>query len=83
MQIEHDIDTLIERLQQGEVRFCFMKIGGELREARGTLNLSLIPSSDWPKGKRKPSPQVLTFWDTDKMAWRCLRRERLAAVFIE
>lgn len=55
----------------------FEKLNGNIRVAHGTTNLSEVPNDQWPQGKRKPSDGVVTFYDTDKMEWRCLKEENL------
>lgn len=83
MEFIKDLDTFRDSLSRREVRFCFVKKDGSLRDAWGTTCLDLIPATEHPKGKRRPSPAVVTFFDTRKQAWRCLRRERFVAMIIE
>ena len=68
------IQELIERLQKGKVRFTFIKADGSLREAYGTKVLDLIPINQHPKGVKKPSDDVITFFDLEKNEWRSLKR---------
>lgn len=72
-----DIDALIAELHRRECRFLYLKKDGTVREAHGTLATHLIPTDRRPKGRRTPPPSVLTYFDKDRTAWRCLRRERL------
>ena len=55
---------------------------GTLRKALGTRNLSMsfIPAEDIPEGIRTPSKEVVTYFDIDRMAWRCCRRDRIVFV---
>lgn len=73
----HDIAALEEALEMGEVHLVYMKKDGSMREAHGTRAAHLIPHDCLPRGTRSPSPLVLTYYDTDRAAWRCLRRDRL------
>ena len=73
----HDIEALEEALEMGEVHLVYMKKNGSMREAHGTRATHLIPHDCLPRGTRSPSPLVLTYYDTDRAAWRCLRRDRL------
>ena len=73
----HDIAALEEALEMGEVHLVYMKKDGSMREAHGTRATHLIPHDCLPRGTRSPSPLVLTYYDTDRAAWRCLRRDRL------
>jgi hypothetical protein len=72
-------EDLIERLQEGETRFRFMKMNGSLREARGTTNPSLIPIENHPDPdqKQKLSENVIRYYDLDEKWWRSLRVETL------
>jgi hypothetical protein len=68
-------EQLRERLRQGVVKFYFHKIGGELRIATGTRDLSRIPASGQPKGG-KASPLVTAYFDLDKTQWRSISVEK-------
>ena len=73
----HDIKALEEALEGSEVHLVYMKKDGSMREAHGTRATHLIPHDCLPRGSRSPSPLVLTYYDTERAAWRCLRRNRL------
>ena len=63
-------------LSDGVVQFSFRKSDGSVREARGTLNGTLIPREDAPKdeqGNRTPVWSAIAFYDIDKKAWRSFR----------
>jgi hypothetical protein len=64
-------EQLKDRLRQGVVKFYFHKVGGELRIATGTRDLTRIPASGQPKGGQAP-PSVTTFFDLEKSAWRSI-----------
>ena len=82
MEINRDIDALEARLNESDsVRFVFVKKDNSIREAHGTRRLLAIPHDAWPKGLRRSSSGVLTFFDLDKGAWRCLRRNALLGWF--
>ncbi len=66
-KISHE--QLADRLRNGVVRFYFHKVGGELRLALGTKDLTRIPTAGQPKGGQAP-PSVTTFFDMEKNAWR-------------
>ena len=53
----NNIETLKEQLRQGEVKFQFTKKNGEIRDARGTLNMDIIPQENHPKGTTKEVPE--------------------------
>lgn len=74
-----NIDDLEDRLNMGIVEFMYMKKDGSVRNAKGTRNLLLdvVGFSDVPMGLRNPPSHVLTYFDTDKMAWRCFIKNEL------
>ena len=78
-------EMLLERLLYGEpvtvpelrkllrkkiLNFQFIKLDGEVRDARGTTMMKYIPRADQPKGIRPSSKKVATFFDMRKDAWR-------------
>jgi hypothetical protein len=66
-KISHD--ELKDRLHSGSAKFYFRKVGGELRIALGTLDLSRVPSQNQPKGGTKPG-NATAYYDLEKGAWR-------------
>lgn len=70
---------LQHRLEIGVVEFVYKKRDGSYRSALGTRNLSMsfIDFYDVPMGIVTPPPHVLTYFDLDRMEWRCLRRNYL------
>ena len=75
--ISHDIVALEEALKKGVVHMVYLKKNGAMRDAHGTRANALIPEGYRAQGRRKASPLVLTYWDTDRGGWRCLLRDRL------
>ena len=73
------IDELRQALNEGIVRFEFIKKDGTLRYARGTTNPDIISSDDMPQGKRTEQQkaaydsQTVAFYDIDKKGWRSMR----------
>lgn len=67
------LSKLRQALRNGRVHFCYWKKDGSLRHAYGTTNSDIIPAADRPKGLRKPNPNVITYYDLDKQAWRCCK----------
>ena len=74
----NDFDDFHDALSKGIVRFAFLKLDGELRDAYGTLNPASIPAAQRPKGKRTPPDSVFVYYDVQRSDWRCLRRDRFA-----
>lgn len=58
------------------VKFYFQKVDGSIREAYGTLSLALIPptSNGYPRQK---NDTVQTYFDSEKLAWRCFKKANL------
>ena len=66
-------ENLRNKLRSGIWRFSYFKKEGSIREARGTLDMSLIPEDRHPKGN--PSDVLapagtFSYYDLDKNAWR-------------
>lgn len=57
------------KLKTGSLKFYYRKVGGELREAIGTLDLSRVPSANQPKGGKVSGDQT-AYYDLEKGAWR-------------
>ena len=65
---------LIAKMKFGIVKFYFQKTNGEIREAYGTLSGNL---SGEAKSGRKKNDTVQTYYDTEKMDWRCFKKANL------
>lgn len=63
-------NELKRQLARGVVQFAFKKLGGELRTAVGTTNLSNIPRESHPKGVRPAPESIVAFFDLEKREWR-------------
>ena len=57
------------KLKGGSLKFYFRKVGGELREAIGTLDLSRVPSDHQPKGGKVSGDQT-SYYDLEQGGWR-------------
>lgn len=64
------VPELRKLLRQKILNFKFIKLNGEIRDARGTLLMKYVPQSQHPKGIRPSSPKVATFYDLNKKDWR-------------
>jgi len=65
-----NIEELRNILRKKIVNFQFIKLDGEIRDAKGTLMMKYVPQDQHPKGIRPSSPKVATFFDLDKTDWR-------------
>lgn len=61
------------KLIQGIVTFRFRKLDGSIRLATGTLKQELIPEVTESRIK----PDIQTYFDMEKKAWRCFRKDLL------
>lgn len=75
--------ALREKLQQGETHFVFKKKDGSRREAVGTLSFDIIPVEDTQfksEEQREERPDQVTYYDLEKMAWRCCKTENILSI---
>lgn len=75
---------LLNLLKEGEVRFVFIKKDGSRRPAVGTLNLDLVPDADkqfkHEEGTREERTDQTSYYDLEKMAWRCSKFENILEI---
>ena len=75
--------VLRDALKQGKTNFIFKKKDGSRREAIGTLCFDLIPVEDTQFKSEQPSEErddQVTYYDLEKMAWRCCKTENLLEI---
>jgi len=79
---QHPLATLLrEMLYAGFVSFTYTKLDGTTRIANGTTSLPLIPEAFRPVGGGKPrNPDLIAYFDTDSMAWRSCKQDRLVSI---
>ena len=70
------VETLKTKLGQGPTDFAFRTKAGNLRIAKGTVNLDYIPQEFHPKGG-EASPKVVAFFDLEKGGWRSFQVSQL------
>lgn len=73
------ISHLLQKLQEGAVKFAFRKQDGTIREALGTLNTELFHYEFKTNGKVS-NPDIIKYWDLEKESWRCFHVEDLVFV---
>ena len=61
------------------VKFYFVKISGEIREAYGSLADSIIPAIEGDNS-RKQNESCQTYYDCEKEAWRCFKKANLLRI---
>lgn len=67
--------VLKRKMRRGVVTFTYKKVDGTVRTACGTLKADMLPQT-LGTGK-KPSHEVLVYFDIDRKSWRSFRRENL------
>lgn len=75
--------ALREKLQQGKTNFVFKKKDGSKRNAIGTLNFNIIPQEDTQFKSEERSEErddQVTYYDLEKMAWRCCKNENILEI---
>ena len=73
-------EELKEKMKNGEVRFTFTKKNGETRDARGTVNMDMIPDDYHPKGSYAIPSNTYRYFDLEKYEWRSFIIENLVSV---
>lgn len=77
----NSIEQLKEMMRHDIVSFKYQKKNGEIREARGTLNLDDIPEDSHPKGTGHGSTDEYTkYYDVDKEGWRCFYNDQFIGI---
>lgn len=74
--MELDKDNVMSALKNGVCKVTFTKANGEDRLMHCTLNESILPQQtdiEEHIQKKKPNPNAVAVWDTDKGAWRSFR----------
>ena len=77
---ENMLEFMRQLLREGVVEFEYLKEGGVLRHARGTLCPELLSEANAQlagKAIRRRHEKVLTYYDLDRRAWRSAVKERL------
>lgn len=64
------LDKLYENLKHGTTHFAYRKRSGELRIAKGTTSLSIIPDESHPKGTGTEKEGIKAYWDENVQGWR-------------
>ena len=79
-----NLETLRKSLQgTTPVDFYYFKKDGKLRNAKGTLNESLIPLDFSPKDSSTNYANSFRYYDLEKKAWRSLHKDLELVTIIE
>lgn len=71
---------LAKAMRQGIVHFTYYKVGGQLRQAFGTLCNLPVGVTSHRGGKKAPSYKTMCYFDTDKQQFRSFRVENFVSV---
>ena len=75
------LETLKKRMMRGEVvRFCYLKLNGEIRTAVGTLQPQAVQANIEGTGIPKRFYGMFAYLDLEKMAWRGFKEERIIGI---
>lgn len=74
------IENLKKQMRSGIAHFVYMKRNGELREAWGTLNDSLVEKNINGRGSSREHYFTSAYFDVEVAAWRSFRWENIVAV---
>lgn len=84
-----DMSTFVNMLRSDVVEFQFEKKDGTIRTAYGTRNPKIIAdkigasTSTTIKGKSSDKPGLVTYFDMEKVQFRCFAEERFLGVIDE
>jgi hypothetical protein len=74
---------LREQLKLNIVYFVYKKKDGEIRNARGTTNITLLNvffGQNIMSHKEITRNELITYYDIDKLGWRCLKEDNLIEI---
>lgn len=74
------IEALKEKMRGGIAHFIFVKKNGEIREAWGTTNKSLVEKHTNGRGESRENFATTAFFDVELGQWRSFRWESLVWV---
>lgn len=75
------IESLKDKMSTGVAHFIFIKKNGEVREAWGTLNRSLVEKHINGRGESREYYSTSAFFDVEKGEWRSFRWESIVKIF--
>ena len=77
IEFDLNLEHLRECMKNSIVRFSYEKKDGEIRDALGTLNPSIIEEhgGSLPKGTGVTHADVFPYWDVNSKGWRGFKIE--------
>ena len=75
------IENLKEKLRNGVAHFIFIQKNGEIREAFGTTNSSVVSKYTNGNGISREYFKTTAYFDIEKGEWRSFRWESIVKVF--
>ena len=74
-------NELLDALHSAICEVTFVKVSGEERVMKCTLNEDIVPPFE-AKGTKKKNEDVVSVWDLDKGAWRSFRVDSVKALAV-
>lgn len=75
------VEDLKQMLHEGIVNFEFIKKDGSVRQAKGTLLAEHLPALKENDKSRKPSENVVVYFDMEKQSWRSFVKESFVGAY--
>lgn len=75
------VEDLKQMLHEGIVNFEFIKKDGSVRQAKGTLMAEHLPALKENDKSRKPSENVVVYFDMEKQSWRSFVKESFVGAY--
>ena len=76
-----NVNEFKEMLKNGIVEFEFIKKDGTLRQAKGTLLAEHLPPQKEGTSSKKPSDNVMVYFDMEKNAFRSFVKESFVGAY--
>ena len=76
-----DLTEFSNMLREGIVEFEFIKKDGTVRSAKGTLLAEHLPAPKADGTSRKPSDNVMVYFDMDKQSFRSFVKESFVGAY--
>lgn len=76
-----DLSEFSNMLREGIVEFEFIKKDGSVRQAKGTLQAEYLPAPKTDGTSRKPSDNVMVYFDMDKQSFRSFVKESFVGAY--
>lgn len=76
-----ELKAMRHAMTTGIIRFAYMKSNGKIRYAVGTLQIDAVKANT-KGGNRSKNPNVFSYLDLQRMAWRSFRVENFIGIVV-